>query len=635
MPTVSKVTPKSTVKVKTKPQSAEKNAYEWWKAPSDKDLCDQLLSTAAYLKEGQHYRYRQAAIYARLYGNQSLFSFIGSNISKLDHTNQIPLDKPTFNVIQSSVDTLVSRITQTRPSPVFLTDNSDYRERTLAKKLNNFVLGMFYEAKTYEKAEFALRDALVEGTGCLKIIETPDHKVGLERVFLTELLIDQNEAVHGDPRQLYQLKLVDRAVLLAGSPKYKSIIESAAKAYPDNSADSSKSVSDMVMVVEGWRLPSGKDTGDGRHVIACSSGVISDEVWKKDKFPFVFMHYSPRFLGFWSQGLAEQLMGTQLEINSLLYTISRAIKLVGVPRVFQEESSKVISAHNSNEIGVIVKYRGIKPTYEVAPCNAPELYAERDKLIQYAYQQCGVSAMQATGSMPAGLESGEAQRTYDNISTDRYAALARRYDNLFIDLAYAMIDKAIDIAEEQGSYSTVYPNKNGTKEIDLPKAARIRDSFVIQCFNQSSLPRDPAGRQQAIIERMQAGMITIKEGRRLMDFSDLQQIETLANASEERIYKYLDEIIEDNKYTGPDPFMDLDLAKDIVVQYYNLYIANKLEADKAQKLRDFYTQVLDLKQAAMPPAPPAMPGAPGAAPQANPEPAPTSPMLPNAPGQAA
>lgn len=627
MPKVSKTVHNSRVKVQTKPEAMESNQYDWWNAESDTDLCKQLLSTATYLKTSQQYRYRQAAIYARLYGNQSLFSFIGSNLTKLDTQNQLPLDKPTFNVIQSSTDTLVSRITQSRPTPIFLTDNSDYKERNLAKKLNNFILGEFFQAKAYEKAEYILRDALVEGTGCIKIIETPDKKVGLERVFLTELLVDQNEGVHGDPRQLYQLKLVDRAMLISASPKYKEIIELAARAYPDNSSESSKTVSDMVMVVEGWRLPSGKETGDGRHTIACTSGIIFDEVWTKDKFPFVFMHYSPRFLGFWSQGLAEQLMGTQLEINTLLYTISKAIKLVGVPRVFQEESSKVISAHNNNEIGVIVKYRGIKPIYEVAPCNAPELYAERDKLIQYAYQQCGVSSMQATGQMPQGLESGEAQRTYDNISTDRYASLARRYDNMFIDLAYAMIDKAMDIAERDGSYATVYPNKNGTKEIDLPKAAKLRDSFVIQCFNTSSLPRDPAGRKQTVIEWAQAGLITLREARRLMDFSDLQQIETLANAAEERIFQYLDEIVEDGKYTPPDPFMDLQLAKETVVQYYNLYISAKLEENKAQMLRDFYTQTLDLMAAAQPPAPQPQPGQPQAAPQ----PAPQSPIIPNSP----
>lgn len=386
------------------------------------------------------------------------------------------------------------------------------------------------------------------------------------------------------------------------------------------------------MVVEGWHLPSGPGKKDGRHTIACSQGVLFDEIYKKDNFPFVFLHYSPRLLGFWAQGLAEQLMGTQLEINSLLYTISKAIKLVGVPRVFLEDSSKVVSAHNNNDVGVIVKYRGIKPVYEVAQCNAPELYEQLQRLIEYGFQQCGVSSMQASGQKPSGLNSGEAQRVYDDIATDRFAALAKRYDTAFVDLAYLIIDQAKDICEEQGSYSTVYPNKNGVKEIDLPKASLLDDPFVIQCFNMSSLPRDPAGRMEKITEMIQSGMITIREGRRLLDYPDLDQIEKLANASEERIYQILDEIIENGKYQRPDPFMDLGLAKDTVVQYYNLYSSAKLEEDRCQMLRDFYSQVLDLVAAAQPPAPPqaAQMPANGNPPQAQPMPLPQSPLVPNA-----
>jgi len=61
----------------------------------------------------------------------------------------------------------------------------------------------------------------------------------------------------------------------------------------------------------------------------------------------------------------------------------------------------------------------------------------------------------------------------------------------------------------------------------------------------------------------------------------------------------------------------------------------KLEESKVQKLRDFFSQVQAIKQAAMPPAPPQMPGAlaPGQPiPQAAPEPMLTSPLVPNGPG---
>ena len=609
---ISKAKPVNTVTFSTRDKKETLQMAQWWKAKSDDDLCGQLLTTAAYLKENQAFRYRQAAIYARLYGNMSLYNFVGSSINKLDSNQGLPMDRPTFNVVQSAADTLVSRISQSRPQPVFLTDNGDYKQRNLAKRLNNFILGEFYSTKAYDKSATMLRDALVEGTGCLKVYETEDHKVALERVLLTELLIDPNEAIYGDPRQLYQMKLVDRQVLIDSCPGYKATIERAEKAYPDNSADASKTVSDLVMVVEGWHLPSSPGAKDGRHTLACTAGIIYDEDFTKDKFPFVFLHYSNRMLGFWSQGLAEQLMGTQLEINSLLYTISRAIKLVGVPRVFVEAGSKVDKATFNNDIGTVIYYRGTKPVYEVAPCVPEELYAQLQRLIDYAYQQCGVSSMQASANKPAGLNSGEAQRVYDDIATDRFASLARKYDNVFIDLAYLMIDLAKDIAEREGEYMTVYPNKDGTKKVDLPEADLIgNDPFVIQCFNQSSLPRDPAGRMQKITEMITSGMITIKEGRRLLDFPDLSQMEKLANSSEERIFQILDKIIEDGEYTPPDPFMDLDLANELTVQYINLYSQSKLEEEKAQQLRDFFSQIQGLKQAAMPP--PIPPQGPAAA----------------------
>jgi hypothetical protein len=607
-------------------------AFEWWYEKDDMKLADQLIGTVAYLKQNQVWKQAQCARFARLYGNQTLFSFVGSNISKMDqHSGGIPADRPTFNLVSSVTDTLVSRLTQSRPAPVFLTDNSDYKERNLAKKLNNFILGEFYQTKAYELGEYVLRDALVMGTGCVKVYEGQDKKVKLDRVLMNELYIDLDESMYSDPRRLYQIKLIDRKVLASTFPKYAELVATAVKATIDSSSESSKTVSDLVMVVEGWSLPSGPDKNDGRHVIACSSGTLFEEEWVKPTFPFVFLHHKKRMLGFWSQGVAETLMGTQMELNSLLMTIARAIRLVGVPRVFIEKGSKVNKASNNNEVGVIVEYSGTKPSYEVAPCVPQEMYMERDRIIQYGYQQEGLSMMSASSQKPQGLDSGEAIRTYDDLNTDRFAALARRYDNFYIDLSYQIIDLAMTIAKREGSYQTVFPDRRGAKDIDLPKLTMLKDPFVIQCFNESSLPRDPAGRKQTVIEMIQSGMLSIKEGRRLLNYPDLEQMETLATASEERIFCYLDEIVENGKYNPPDPFMDLMSAEELVTQYYNLYECRKLEEARCQMLRDFFTQIQTLKQAAMPPQMPQGASPQGGPPQAVPQPPPVSPMLPNAP----
>ena len=258
------------------------------------------------------------------------------------------------------------------------------------------------------------------------------------------------------------------------------------------------------------------------------------------------------------------------------------------------------------------------------------MYGQLQRLIDYAYQQSGISALAAAAKKPEGLDSGRAIREYDDLQSDRFASLNKRYDNMYIELSHQIMDEAREISEEEGSYQTVYPAKDGTREVPLPETKNM-DPFVIQTYDASSLPKDPAGRRQTIVEMIQSGMVSIAEGRRLLDYPDLDQVNVLANASEERTLKYLDMIVEDGKYNPPDPFMDLQRAEELVVQYYNLYIAANLDEEKANQLRQFRAQVQILMSAAQPPAPPpgAMPGAaPGGPAQAVPQPLPTSDLLP-------
>src|SRR5690349_17874515 len=115
--------PKNKVTFRTAMDAQQSVISPWWESDKSDKAASLLLTETAYLKESQAYRYRQTAVYARLYGNQSLYSFAGNNISKMDQTMGLPQERPTFNLIQSVVDTLVSRISQSRPQPVFLTDS--------------------------------------------------------------------------------------------------------------------------------------------------------------------------------------------------------------------------------------------------------------------------------------------------------------------------------------------------------------------------------------------------------------------------------------------------------------------------------------------------------------------------------
>jgi len=622
-------TDRVTIKAKTKDNDSiwqEGNlSYQWWLGKDEATRAQQLVSTALYLQKQQQFRVKQASIFNRVVSGKPLMNY-AINSKMLDVSNQLPMDRPSMNVTYSCTDTLVSRISQNRPQPIFLTDNGDYKERNIAKQMNQFITGEFFRTKAYEIGVENLRDATWFGDGFVKIVEK-DKKVALERTLETELWVDTNDAYYNDPKMLIQTKLVSRDVAEAMFPDEFKRIKAADKATVDTSSTSKDTVSDQIILVEGWHKRSSEGSDDGFHMIACSQGMLFEEEWKKDQFPFVKLPYDPNAVGWFSRGLVELLLGTQIEINKLLITMSQAINLIGVPRIFIDEMSRVLETAFNNNVGTIIKYRGTKPIYEVAQCLPQEMYDHLERLITFAYQQSGISALAATSQKPMGLNSGEAIRSYDALQSDRFATFAKRYENYYIELAYQIIDLAKEIAERDGAYSTVYPHKDGTREVDLPKAAILKDTYVIQCFDQSSLPRDPAGRYSMLSEMLANGEIDLKEFRRLSGFPDLKQSDKLANALEERVLSILDNIIESGEYEAPDQFM-LDpegTAVKLVTQYINIYAPAKLEESKMAKLRQFFVQMNDLQTqaaiAANPPPPP------------QPAPAPAAPPAPGAPQQ--
>jgi hypothetical protein len=610
--------------------------YNWWNAQSDTELVSQVLSTTEFLKRTNLMRIRQASIFTRLFSGKPLYNFLASN-STLDNSNQLPIGRPTANVCYSCTDTLVSRISQDRPKPIFLTDNGHYKERKLAKEANAFIQGELYRTKAYDLGTLALRDGCVLGNGFLKVFPK-NGRVEVEQTLETELLVDFNDAYYGKPQSLIQMKLVDRGVMEAMNPKKIDIISAAAHGNVDSTPRSTETVTDQFIVSEAWHLPSiiafkdGKFVGskDGRHVIVCSEGVILDESWEKACFPFVKFSYNPNIVGWFAQGLIEILMPTQMEIYRMLIVASQAIELMGVPRVMIEEMSKILETSFNNRIGTIVKYRNTPPEFVNAESNSPEIYQWIQWLIQNAYMMSGVSGMAAASQKPAGLNSGEAIRSFDDLQTDRFAAVAKRYQNMYTELSYQMIDCARDIYKKEGKYSTVYPGKDGTREVDFKNIDKLNDTFVIQCMEESSLPKDPAGRQAKLSEMLAAGEITPQEFRRLSNFPDLEQSDRLAVALEERILHALDDIVDNGAKNyaaiAPDSFIldPSDLATTLCVNYINLYATQQLEEDKMQVLRDWFTQVQMLKQQAAPP-PVAAPTTSALTPPTAPPQAPTGP----------
>lgn len=575
-------------------------SYTWWMAQNDKDLHQQFCSTWEFLKRTNAVRIRQASIYTRLDCGKPLYNFMSSNAT-LDSSNQMPIGRPTANIVHSNVETFTSLITQNKPKPVFLTDNGDYKQRILSKEANAFIQGELYRTKAYEKAAIMIRDGSVIGDGFLKVCPRHD-KVHVERTIAAELLVDFLDGYYGHPRSLMQPKMIPRSVAYEEFGNNESAVAAAQSGSVDSTPKSTETISDNIMTCEGWHLPSSPDADDGRHVIVCSEGILLDEPWKRQRFPFVKWGFNPNMVTWWSQGLAEILMPIQMEIYRSLIVASQSLELMAVPRIYIDELSEIMETSFNNRIGTIIKGRGGQPpTILNWQANTPEFYEWIQWLIKLGSDISGVSDMASQAKKSPGLNSGEAIREANDLQSARFATQEQRFQDVFTELAYQIVDTASDIVEETGKYTTVYPSKDGTREVDFKQIKKLKETYIIQCYEESSLPKDPAGRQARLSEKLAAGEISMIEFRRLSNFSDLEQSDRLALALEERIFYCLDDIIENGDKNWekicPDRFMldPADMMTTYVTNYINLYAPTNLEPEKMQLLRDWLVQVQDIK----------------------------------------
>lgn len=612
-----------------KTEKKENNYYQWWTAQNDQELVAQLLSTTAFLEKFHSPRIRQASLYSRLFSGKPLYNYLAST-STLDNSQQMPMGRPTANVVYSCIDTITSKLTQDNPMPVWVPDASRYRERLISEQVNNFIQGEFFRCKAYEKGPEAFRDSGILGNGFVKIVEK-SKRVALERTLETELLVDFNDGYYRDPRALIHKKLCDRGILAGEMPKKEDKIFAAQSGTVDSSPQSTDTVSDQLIVSEGWHLPSFEGAKDGRHVIVCTEGVLLDEAWEYDYFPFGKLDYNANTVGWFSQGLGEILFPTQMEIYKMLIIASQSIEMTGVPKIVISELSKALETAFNNNISSIIKVKTMAeaPQFVNATSNNSEIYEYIKWLIENAYQISGISSLSAAGAKPAGLNSGESQREYMNIQNDRFSAMQKRYQLFYPDLASKMLDKAGEIHKEYGKYGTVYAGPKGTREIDFGELKLLKNTNIIRCYEESSLPKDPVGRQSKLSEMLAAQEITNQEFRRLSRLPDLEQSDQLAVALEERILHDLDQIVEEGKkgYNPPDEFIldPTDLATQLTVQTYNKYVVTDMEEEKLTLITDYFKAIQILKAKANPPPVPAAPAPEGQGPAVAPPQASISP----------
>lgn len=579
---------------------------EWWaRDKGDRTLVDEMLAVVKQIETSSTERRINNLVYCRLFSGRNLPSIYGMAMSPEAGVTAIDLanfNTPSFNLVGSCVETLMSKVGRNEPWILFLTDGGNFKSRFSGKRLSDYVSGLFYETETYPEARLAFQDALVFGTGIVKVT-SEGKRFCVERVLPDEILVDPGESIYGKPRGLYQRRFVHRSRLRAlyggRSPEVDAAIDQATGAEPGLMATMALTRSDMIPLVEAWRLPDDEDHA-GRHIVAIQGVALVDEKWDRDRFPFAVLRYNTLQSGWWGQGVGEILLPIQAKVDKTDAVITEAQSRVGrpwmtAPKTADGKAGLSVAKLTARGIANVLEHMpGAEPKVLTFPSVASDIYAEREKWIEYGFQRVGISQISAAGMRQPGLNSGEALRAQHDFESERFVTLAKDYERFFVEIARLLVEEAKAIRPKVKVPGRGYVEVMDWSDVetDFTKAR-----FVPRAFPLSSLPTSPAGRLARADEMLQRGQITKEEHARILGYPDTEATTDLVTAPRDLIDKILDRIVEDGEdgYMPPEPIMDIDTCVRVTALRYSQEKLLETPEDRLELIQRFLTEAKALQ----------------------------------------
>lgn len=525
----------------------------------------------------------------------------------------------TWNQIRAVVLTTASQVARSKPRARFVTSGGNPRQKKRAKMLTRLCDGVFQLEAAYDKTQAAFVNAGVFDIAGIEV-SAGLNRPELSIVLGTEIVIDANDGLYGNPRSLYRHKFVDRGVLLKTYGDTEEQKQAIARCRSEDPTHQGTGSSNLVEVWEAWRLPSQKGAKDGKHVIAIEGegGTLVAETWERDYFPIILFKWDRALAGPYGRSAAEVLLDNQIAINTLLDKIQRAQHLACVPRVGIQRGSKIVKSELTNGIGSVVQFGSMPPVWWTPNALSAEVYQQLERHWSRGFEMYGVSPQIASGVKASGTTSGEAIRESLDVQTARFSILSQRWEQFHLEIARAVVDTCRDLYAHDKSKRIAAPGTELLEAITWKDVDLEEDAYTIELYPTSLLPQTPQGRIDRVTDLVARGIWTPKRAEAALDDLDVDAAQSAARAAEKEAEKVCDDIVTEGVYRTPDPAMDLDALLRVASQYR----ASAELGDVPEKHKDLLYRLLDdtaaLKaQTAPPPAP---------APAPMPQPPPAVPM---------
>ena len=538
---------------------------------TDKDITNAVSSLKVFggKKRGKYYRNYRRYNYTPFADLENIRD--PSVVGYYEQPAEIEEDTtqtPQINIIKSCIDTLTSKIAQSKVRPFFNTQNGTFKDIQTVKQAQAF-FDLYYDLQNVnKKVSEAFRDSAIFEKGVIYIDEVTKE---INKALPWQIYLRPAEVTYGKITRVYYERKDYPTTLLDERLVKKARIEN-----------------DDYCVYGVYY-----DTYNHVKAILINGVVVETSTYAPSKVPFIFLHYCSPIVGDTSQSIVDMLNSIQLEIDNLMMKIKDASQLNPALTFCVPKGSSVKISQLNNRVGQVLEYNATpnmtgSPVTVATPAFIDGQYMQLvEELKQSAYELVGISQLSAMSTKPTGLNSGVALSTMENIESDRFETQLNQVIRAYVDIAKT----CIEVFPEE---DTILPEDNQRLSIKWKDIVEESNKMVVQFSAADSLSKDPSTKLQQLQMLAQTGIIPQTRIAQFMELPDIQSGYSLSNNAINAVLTCINDCIEKDIFEVPDFIPFLMLKEEIINTQLSLKAAASPENDNSkdiEKLTKLYERV--------------------------------------------
>ena len=488
---------------------------------------------------------------------------------------------PSINVIKSCIDTLTSKIAQSKVRPFFNCINGTFKDINVCKNAQQYFDQYFDIEEVNKKVSMAFRDACIFDHG---VIYVDSETKSITKALPWQVFVRPAELTYNNVTRAYYCQNDYPVSMLP--EKYRNKV---LKANPDQE-----------YVTYGIYY----DTVDQcKAVYITELDFVEIEKYEGNRVPFIFLWYNNPIHGGSSVSVVDMLYGIQKEVNTLMSKVKDASQLSPALTFFLPDDATIKSTQLNNRVGNVITYKATSdmsgsPVTVATPNFIDSQYIELiNNLKETAYEMVGISQLSAQSKKPSGLNSGIALQTVEDVESERFEEQLNQVIRCYVEIAKTCL--RVFPKEE-----TILPDTPNRLDVRWKDIVDEEKKMQIQFSAADSLSKDPSTKLQQLQQLAQVGVIPQERIAQFMELPDLEGGYSLSNNAINAVLSVIRDCIESDNYDVPDYIPIPMLKTEIINTQLSLRAANfKKNQGDIEKLNQLYNVVVQMEQQMNQPTP--------------------------------